>query len=675
MVTQTFRSYPFVAPMAASQRLLLAFFTSIFCFQIANAAIRVAKVASPDGRLTITITPGKQLSYSVSLGIDEVVTPSPIALNLGNNLILGPNADLERKKDRAVNTIAKGNFYKRAIVPNIYNESELEFDKGFSLVVRAYNDGVAFRWVTKQKGRIKIYNEVFDLNLPQNCRLYAAYKPSKDLFDGFENVYDTLPVTKLDTAKVVMTPLLADLGKAKVFVSESDLFDYPGLNLKRQSADRATISGRFAPVVTAIKGVADGKKADYDLFKPTKSADYIAETDGDRHFPWRVFIVTDNDAALASSDLIYLLARPSMIEDQSWIKPGKAVWEWWNNWSMTGVDFKAGINTQTYKYYIDFAAAHKLEYVVLDEGWSKSLATMLDVVPEINMKELADYAKAKNVGLILWGTGYALDKETTEVFERYSKLGIKGFKIDFLNRDDQYMVNFFERMLKEAAKYKMLLDYHGAFKPTGLNRTWPNEINREGVYGNEQNKWSSALTPYQQVLFPFIRYVQGHGDFTPGGMRSANQGQFKPVFTMPMVQGTRVHQLAEYLIYDGALQMLCESPTEYLKEKQVLDYLSDVPTTFDDTKVVAAELGKYIVVAKRKGERWYLAGMSSEEYTATIETSFLTRRGPHDVVLYQDGVNSDRNANDYTVSKTTTDKKSSLKIKLAKGGGVVAIID
>ena len=638
-----------------------------------QANTKPVRVASPDGQLVFTLQPGSRLSYSISLKGVEVVQQSSISLALDNGKVLGHDADVDKRTDRQVNTVAKGNFYKKATVPYVFNEAEVTFEGGYGLVVRVFNDGAAYRWVTTQKGRVKILAEQSQIKLPTDTKLFAAYAKYRDLFCSFESTYDTLPISKLDTAKVINLPLLATTAnKTRILITESDLQDYPGWNLKSNQKGGNVLDGEFARVVTTIKGMADGK-ADYDLSRPTGRANYIAETDGDRHFPWRVFTITSSDADLVNSDLVYLLARPSLIEDLAWVKPGKAVWEWWNNWNLWGIDFKAGKNTQTYKWYIDYAAANKLEYVVMDEGWATSMETMLKVVPEINLEELVNYGKTKNVGIILWGTGYALDKEMTEVYSIYSKMGVKGFKIDFMDRDDQYMVNFMERALREGAKYKLLLDFHGTFKPTGLNRTWPNEINREGIYGNEQNKWSKELTTYQQVLYPFIRLVAGHADFTPGAMRNANKNEFRPIFNQPMSQGTRCHQLAMYVLYDGPLQMLCESPQYYAQDKPVETFLADVPTTWDEVRVISAELGNHLVLAKRKGDKWYIGGMAHTPTKVTVNLGFLPK-GQFDVQHFRDGINVDRNGNDYAVSTTTTNNKSSISLDMAVGGGALLIL-
>jgi alpha-glucosidase len=635
---------------------------------------RQVKVSSPDGKIVVLINPGNKLNYEISYKGEAIVSTSELSITLATGQVLGKDADVKERKDRTVNTQVKGNLYKKSLMLNLFNETELEFDGGYGLIVRVFNNGVAYRWVTTLKGRIKILGEQSDINLQANTKLFACYAKSKDLFCSFENFYDTLPIARLDTSKVINLPLLASSPKGtRVLITESDLQDYPGWNLKSDKPGQSSLKGIFAPVVTAIKGMSTVYgKPEYDMTRPTKRENYIAETDGNRHFPWRTFTITDQDTALVNSDLVYLLARPSLIEDMSWIKPGKAAWEWWSNINIWGVNFKAGVNTATYKYYIDYAAANQIEYVLLDEGWSKSLGTLMEVVPEVNIEELAAYAKSKNVGLFLWGTGYAFDKESEAIMSKYSKLGIKGFKIDFMDRDDQYMVNFYERTLKEAAKYKLMIDFHGAFKPTGLSRTWPNEVGREGIMGNENNKWSN-ISPYQQILNSFIRFVAGHADFTPGGMLNANESEFRSVWGHPMVKGTRCHQMAMYMLYHAPFQMLCESPKYYVADQPIQQFLSEVPTVWDEQLVLAAELGKHVLVAKRKGEKWFIGGMCDKSVELDLNLSFLGK-GQFDLRHYADGINANKNATDYQLTTTTTNAKASIKVQMVRGGGVFMVI-
>lgn len=652
-------------------RLVLVVTTLVLVGRHAIAA-KPLKLASPNGQLVVTLSLDNQLTISASLAGQEVLLPTELSLTLEGGKVLGLKPSVDRKVERSINTVAKGNFYRKAVVPNVCNELEVFLADGSGLIIRAYDNGMAYRWVTRQKGRIKVLSEQADFSFPATAAAYLANSKNKDLFCSFENTYDSVAISRIDTAKVYITPALFAIGNAKVLVSESDLNDYPGLNLVVNKAKPGGFKTRFAPVVTSIKGIVNGKP-EYDMSRPTGRAAHIAETDGDRHFPWRVLGITTNDADLADFDLVYLLARPSQIEDMSWIKPGKAAWDWWSSWDFKGVDFKAGKNTATYKAYIDFAAANRLEYVVLDEGWSPALNTVLKVIPEINLSELVAYGKQKNVGIWLWATGYAIDNEMKEAFATYSAMGIKGFKIDFMDRDDQYMVNFLERCAKEAASYKLMVDYHGIFKPTGLNRTWPNEVNREGIFGNENNKWTNTLTTKQQLLLPFTRLAAGHADFTPGAMRNMNGRDFKPLYNHPMSQGTRCHQLAMYVLYDGPLQMLCDAPHLYTADPKVLAYLQEVPTTWDETKVLKAELGKVLVVAKRKGETWYVAGMNHPSQSLELAMDFLPR-GQFDVSLYQDGLNADINAEDYKHAASTINRKETLKVSMAAGGGFIAVL-
>ncbi len=404
-----------------------------------------------------------------------------------------------------------------------------------------------------------------------------------------------------------------------------------------------------------------------------EAADYIAATSGTRTFPWRVVGVAEKDGDLITNSLVWLLESPSQVQDTSWIKAGKVSWDWWNANNVYGVDFKAGINTETYKYYIDFAAKFGLQYIILDEGWYK-LGNVLQVVPEINMEELASYARQKNVGIILWVVWKTLDDQLIPALDQYAKWGIKGIKVDFMQRSDQLVMNFYERVSRECAKRKMLVDFHGDQKPASMTRTWPNLINAEGVRGMEWSKWSADAEPEHNVTLPFTRMFLGPLDYTPGAMRNASKTNFAPIFGQPMALGTRCHQLAMYVVFEAPLQMLADSPSNYLREPEVMDFLGPVPTEWDDTKVLDARIADYILVARRSGKDWWVGAMS--DWTArdlNLDLSFLDD-GTFTLDAFQDGVNADRAASDYKKTTTRVTKNDKLEIHLAPGGGWAAHI-
>jgi alpha-glucosidase len=410
---------------------------------------------------------------------------------------------------------------------------------------------------------------------------------------------------------------------------------------------------------------------DRDL-KVAQAAEYIAVTKGTRAFPWRIIGIAEQDGDLITNQLVYLLAKPSQLEDTSWIKPGKVAWDWYNANNIYGVDFKSGINTETYKYYIDFASQYGIEYVILDEGWYK-LGNLLQVVPEMNIEELTAYGKQKNVGIILWVVWKTLDDQLEPALNRFEKWGVKGIKVDFMQRDDQPLMNFYHKICREAAKRRMLVDFHGAIRPATMTRTWPNLISTEGVRGLEQNKWSKYSNPEHNVTVPFTRMIMGPMDYTPGAMvNSGSEKNFAATFDRPMSLGTRCHQLAMYVVYESPLQMLADSPSNYLREREAMEFLGPVPTVWDETKVLDARIGDYVVVARRHGREWYVGAMT--DWTAReleVDFSFLPE-GNFQIESYQDGVNADRFGSDYKKVKSRVTKATRLKIKLAEGGGWAA---
>ena len=386
-------------------------------------------------------------------------------------------------------------------------------------------------------------------------------------------------------------------------------------------------------------------------------------------------MISENDKDLADSDLVYKLASPCRVDDLSWIKPGKVAWDWWNAWNVYGVDFKTGINNDTYKYYIDFASKYGIEYVILDEGWAvNKKADLFQVVPEINLKALVQYAKERNVGLVLWAGYAAIDKDMELVCQYYSDLGIKGFKVDFMDRDDQKVVDFYYRMAAMAAKYHLFIDFHGAYKPTGLSRTYPNVLNFEGVYGLEQAKWdNNSDLVLNEVTIPFIRMVAGPLDYTQGAMKNACKNCFAAVYTEPMSQGTRCRQLAEYVIFESPFNMLCDSPSNYLQEDECTKFIASVPTTWDETIVLDGKVGEYLVVARKKGYKWYIGAITNwEERDMEVDITAL-KSGAKSGKIFRDGPNANRVGKDY-VTEQLQIWGNTIKFHLAKGGGAVVVL-
>lgn len=617
---------------------------------------------SPDKNIKITVANGNQLTYSVAADGKDLLIACPISMTVNDNLVLGRNAKVKKTEKKSVDeTIKPVVAIKREAIRDHYNELTIFFKGDFAVAFRAFNDGVAYRFITSLKENLKVNSEEATFNFAGD---YNIYFPEEESFQSHnERLYIYLPMKDISSERFCSTPALIDSkSNIKIAISESDLYDYAGMWLKGTSSN--CLKGIFPGVALEVN-----LKRDRDEIV-TKHADYIAQTVGARTFPWRVMAITRNDAELISNQLIYLLGRPSAEgSDFSWVKPGKVAWDWWNANNIYNVDFQAGVNTETYKYYIDFASKNGIEYVILDEGWYK-LGDLLTLEKDINMEEIVSYAKSKKVGIILWVVWKTLDMQLEPAMKLFDQWGIKGIKVDFMERDDQWMVNYYWRIAEECARHKLLVDFHGAYKPSGMYRTFPNYISNEGVKGLENCKWSSDITPEHDVTLPFIRMWAGPMDFTPGAMVNATQKDFKDIFNSPMSQGTRCHQLAMYAIYESPLQMLADNPTHYYREPECLEFLSKVPSVWDETVVLDAKVADYIAVARKNGNEWYVGAMTDwTPRDLTLDFSFLDAGKSYTAVIYQDGINADRNANDYKKVTRTVAKGDKVTVKLAPGGG------
>jgi len=630
-------------------------------------------ITSPDGNIQLKVGAGSKLQWSVTHQSQAIIAPSSISLKLQSGEVLGDNAQITSSKNEKVNNKIAALNYKKDTVEDNYTQLTLNCNGDYGVIFRAYNDGVAYRFFTKKKDSIIIQSEEADFNFTDDEYAYIPYSNQPHNHDkyecSFENTYQHIKLSQFVKDTVAFAPVLVELANnKKAVITEADLEDYPGMFLTNGKI-LTGLSGDFAPYVLEDKQGGHNNLQAY----VTKRADYIARTNGTRSFPWRVVVISTSDKDLLNNDMVYRLASPSRVEDVSWIMPGKVAWDWWSDWNISHVDFKAGINTQTYKYYIDFAAANHIEYILLDEGWANSLDIM-QIVPEVNLQEIIDYGKQKNVGVWLWGGWLPLDKKIDEALGKYSKMGIKGFKIDFMDRDDQKMVQFYYRMAKKAAEYYLMIDYHGAYKPTGLQRTFPNILNIEAVHGMEQLKWSNPDMPQFDVSIPFIRMIAGPMDYTPGAMRNGTKETFRPINAMPMSQGTRCHQLAMYVMYEAPFEMLSDNPTTYMREQECLNFMSNVPTTFDKTVELDGKVSEYAAIARRKGDSWYVGAMSNwNARDITIDLSFL-KDGNYEAEIFQDGINADRDATDYKKEVKQVSSKDKLTVHLSNGGGWVAKI-
>ncbi|WP_418550622.1 glycoside hydrolase family 97 protein [Parabacteroides goldsteinii] len=637
------------------------------------------QLQSPDRKLQTVVTVGDNVEFSLTHDGTEVLAPSAISMTLQNGEVLGAKPKVSKVTKGSVDKVIPSPFYKKAEVSDIYNEMTISFRGDYSIAFRLYNDGLAYRFITRKKGEIVVADEAATYNFLTDHKTFSAYvnstKPTfeEQFSNSFEQPYVNEAITKLNDKRLMILPYLVDLGNGKkLCITEADLEDYPGMFLNN-ATDKPSLKSVHAPYPKVKQ--QGGHNRLQMLVKERE--DFIAKTKGNRSFPWRVFVVSENDKQLVDCDMVYRLASPSRVSDVSWIKPGKVAWDWWNDWNIYGVDFRAGINNDTYKYYIDFASEHGIEYVILDEGWAVNLeADLLKVIPEIDLPTIVSYAKSKNVDIILWAGFYAFDRDMENVVKHYADMGVKGFKVDFMDRDDQELINFLYRSAETCARYKMLVDFHGICKPTGLQRTYPNVINYEGVNGLEQLKWSPAsydMVTYD-VTFPFIRMVAGPVDYTQGAMRNATRANYRPVNSEPMSQGTRCRQLATYVIFESPLNMLCDNPTNYMREKECTEFIANIPTVWNETQVLDAKVSEYIAMARQHDDIWYLGALTNwEPREMELDLSFLGD-GDYKLELFKDGINADRAACDYKKEIIPVPADRKLKIKMAPGGGYAAKI-
>ncbi|MBO7615929.1 MAG: glycoside hydrolase family 97 protein [Bacteroidales bacterium] len=635
---------------------------------------------SPDKDISVTIEAGEQLTYSVMHGNTCVLAPSPIGMQLGDGTMLGTKPVVKNAKTSSVNQTLASPLYKKAEIPEVYEELTLTFKGNYKVVFRAYDAGVAYRFETDFRKPIIIENETADFNFDADYQALIPYVNARkgegdfinqQFYNSFENTYTHTPLSKMEPERLAFLPVLVELNDGKkAVITESDLEDFPGLYLRNEKGKNG-----FTAVHAGYPKVEEQGGHNNLQYVVKERESFVAKTAGKRAFPWRIVTISESDKELANNDLVYLLASPCRVNNLSWIKPGKVAWDWWNAWNIYGVDFKAGINNDTYKYYIDFASQFGIEYVILDEGWAvNKQADLFQVVPEIDIKELVDYGAERNVGIVLWAGHAAIDKDMERVCKFYSEMGVKGFKVDFMDRDDQKVVDFYYRMAETAARYHLFIDFHGAYKPTGLNRTYPNVLNHEGVYGLEQAKWDNQSDlVVNEVTIPFIRMVAGPLDYTQGAMKNANKNNFAAIYTEPMSQGTRCRQLAEYVIFESPFNMLCDSPSNYMKEEECTQFIANVPTTWDETVVLDGKVGEYLVIARRKDFHWYVGAITNwEERDLYLDLSVLPNFGAKSGHIFRDGPNANRVAKDY-VSEQAQVWGNTVKVHLAKGGGAVMV--
>lgn len=656
--------------MKNNKKLCLAILSLLLLIGNASFAAKEKKyvLSSPDGTLKVEISAGNELAYQVMHGNDTILSHSNIGLVLENGTIVGKTPRITGERRRKIKDNIESPFYRFKEFVATGNELDLKLKGGFGIIFRAYNEGVAYRFYTTQSSDIIIKEEQAEFNFKEDYTAYLPYTTNdkKPMAMAYQNVYDITPLSKAQP-KLAFLPVTVDCGSVKLTLLESDLEAYPGMFVQSQQG-KYGLKGVFAPY-PAKTDFYPWRKQEY----VTETTDFISRSRGSRSYPWRVLAITEKDTDMPVNNLVYALASPNRIGDTSWIKTGKVAWDWWNDWNLKGVPFKAGINMDTYKYYIDFASRNGLEFIVLDEGWyAPKSGDMLTVIPELDLTELIAYGKSKGVEIVLWTVFNVLDSQLEAACKKYADMGIKGFKVDFLDRDDQTAVEMVYRIAEMTARYKLTLDLHGIYKPTGINRTYPHIINFESVFGMEEVKWTDIKNnmPLYDVTFPYIRMMAGPVDYTPGVMRNATKADWRAMYYTPASMGTRCHQLAAYIVHDSPFTMLCDAPTNYLNEQECVDFIASLPVEVDSTFIASGELGKYIVTVRKKDVNWYIGGMTNwDERDVQLDFSFLPEGMSYTAVLFKDGVNANKQAEDYRKETIRIDKDSRLTLHLASGGG------
>lgn len=656
--------------MKNNKKLCLAILSLLLLSGNASFAAKEKKyvLSSPDGTLKVEISAGNELAYQVMHGNDTILSHSNIGLVLENGTIVGKTPRITGERRKKIKDNIESPFYRFKEFVATGNELDLKLKGGFGIIFRAYNEGVAYRFYTTQSSDIIIKEEQAEFNFKEDYTAYLPYTTNdkKPMAMAYQNVYDITPLSKAQP-KLAFLPVTVDCGSVKLTLLESDLEAYPDMFVQSQQG-KYGLKGVFAPY-PAKTDFYPWRKQEY----VTETTDFISRSRGSRSYPWRVLAITEKDTDMPVNNLVYALASPNRIGDTSWIKTGKVAWDWWNDWNLKGVPFKAGINMDTYKYYIDFASRNGLEFIVLDEGWyAPKSGDMLTVIPELDLPELIAYGKSKGVEIVLWTVFNVLDSQLEAACKKYADMGIKGFKVDFLDRDDQTAVEMVYRIAEMTARYKLTLDLHGIYKPTGINRTYPHIINFESVFGMEEVKWTDIKNnmPLYDVTFPYIRMMAGPVDYTPGAMRNATKADWRAMYYTPASMGTRCHQLAAYIVHDSPFTMLCDAPTNYLNEQECVDFIASLPVEVDSTFIASGELGKYIVTVRKKDVNWYIGGMTNwDERDVQLDFSFLPEGMSYTAVLFKDGVNANKQAEDYRKETIRIDKDSRLTLHLASGGG------
>lgn len=644
---------------------LLLFCLTAFIVQ----AQKSYKLVSPNGDIQLSVTVSDKLYYDIACQNETLLEKGVMQMQIGRQL-LGESPKVIGSFTKTVNeTIKPVVSFKFSSIPNHYNQLLLKFNGSYSVEFRAFDDGVAYRFIINKKGEVEVMNELFQVDFPEDysmhVQLAGRFKTS------YEERYSHMKLSEWKNAKgYTLLPALIEAGsKHKILISESALTDYPAMFLAPVAGNQGLSS------VFPKNPVEFGDDGDRSV-KLVKEAEYIAKTNGKRSFPWRYFVITKEDGDLLENTMTARLAEKSQIADPSWIKPGVTTWEWWNGATPYGpeVDFVAGCNTATYKYFIDFASKFGVEYVLLDEGWAQSTRDPYTPNKDLNLKEVIEYGKRKNVGVILWLTWLAVENNF-DLFERFAEWGVEGVKIDFMDRSDQWMVNYYERVAAEAAKHKLFVDFHGSFKPAGLEYKYPNVLSYEGVRGMEQ---MGGCRPENSIYHPFMRNAVGPMDYTPGAMLNYQPETLRADRPNSGSVGTRAYQMALYVLFETGIQMMADNPALYYQHPDCTQFMADVPIQTDETISLAAKLGEYAIVAKRKGDKWYIGGMTNndkEERLFELPLDFLQGDKTYQMTSFEDGVNANRQAMHYVRNVKNVKKGQAIKVRMVRNGGFAAVIE
>lgn len=639
------------------------FYGCLMLFTVTSLLAKDYKIKSPDGRNKAVVQIDKEINLLVTLGSSELFSINNLYMKLEDGRILGASKVIGSDQKYFMDLIHPTLKEKVAEIKDEYNELRINFKPSYTLVIRAYNTGIAYRFETGFELDIVVSTENLEVNFNDENDYY--FQSSESFNSSYETPYQFKKMDEISTTDLIGLPLLAMTKQgARILITESDLEDYPGLWLKNnRKSFVSTHPGYPKELISTNDAYRVGQIKEHENF--------IAKTNGKRSFPWRLFIIAANDQELLTNTMVYQLAQPLEIEDPSWIESGIVTFDWWARRSIYGVDFKAGVNTETAKYFIDFADEYGFKYFLFDDGWTDQ-GDVSKINPELDMEEVVKYAKNKNIKIMLWAIWSAFEKDWQGNFDRFEEWGISGIKFDFMNRDDQKMVQFYHKVAKEAAKRKMVINFHGAYKPTGLRRAYPNIITREALIEFEYNGWTSGANPEHHNLLPYLRMVTGPMDYIPFTTNNSQKKDFRNNGDRPMGLGTRAHSMALSIILESPMQMLPDSPSDYYREKECTTFFSQLKVEWDEIKVLEAKVGDYTIIARRNGKDWYIGGITDwESRDFKISFNFLGE-GNYTMEYIEDGINADVTAKDYKLNKMEVNKASNIEIHMAKGGGWLA---